>query len=197
MAQYVTSAEVKAALGIADNADDAAITLAVDAASSMLEEHCGRRFDKDATTSARRYSVPAGTVTLRLDDIDPTGPAPVLTVPAGSTAPGPVAFGPDNAAADGRPWTFLHLVDASGVPTEARITGTKVLTVEARYGWPAVPAEVRQAALVQALRLVNRRHSPYGIAGSPEAGSELRLLDRLDPDVALLVRPFVKGWYVA
>jgi len=50
-----------------------------------------------------------------------------------------------------------------------------------------VPAVVLQACLIQSARLFNRKHSPYGIAGSPELGSEMRLLNRLDPDVEALL----------
>ena len=39
----------------------------------------------------------------------------------------------------------------------------------------------------EASRWFARRNSPYGIAGSPEMGSELRLLAKLDPDVAVML----------
>jgi hypothetical protein len=44
---------------------------------------------------------------------------------------------------------------------------------------------------MQASRLLSRRDAPFGIAGSPEMGSEMRLLAKLDPDVDLLVQPYV------
>lgn len=62
-----------------------------------------------------------------------------------------------------------------------------VLTEGASFGLVDVPAVVRQACLIQASRLFARKNSPYGIAGSPEAGSEMRLLDRIDPDVSALL----------
>ena len=41
---------------------------------------------------------------------------------------------------------------------------------------------------------IHRKGSPYGIAGSPDLGSELRLLAKLDADVAVLLRSFVRMW---
>ncbi len=200
---YITITELKAALGIAsaDTADDAALTLAADAASRMVDKHTNRRFSKDAAAVERFYPVPKGAIRLDIDDLtgdnDPltASTEPVLKVPTGET-PADFILMPANAPANGEPYTHLVTVDpVSGVATFQAITNSAV-SVTGIFGWPSVPAEVKQAALIQALRLVQRRHSPYGIAGSPEAGSEMRLLSRLDPDVEALVRPYVKGWYV-
>lgn len=57
--------------------------------------------------------------------------------------------------------------------------------------WYPEPAVVK-ATLIQAQRLYRRKDSPFGIAGSPGAGGELRLLQRMDPDVETLIRPFVR-----
>jgi hypothetical protein len=59
------------------------------------------------------------------------------------------------------------------------------------------PAPVKLACMLQASRLVKRRDSPFGVAGSPEFGSELRLLSKLDPDVENLLRPYRIPWTVA
>ena len=59
-----------------------------------------------------------------------------------------------------------------------------------------VPDGVKVATLLQAARYFKRRESPYGIAGSPEMGSEMRLRAELDPDVINLVRPF-RAWWAA
>jgi hypothetical protein len=59
------------------------------------------------------------------------------------------------------------------------------LRITARWGWPALPPKIAQAALIQATRLYKRRTSPEGVAGSAEWGGVIRLT-RLDPDVAAL-----------
>jgi hypothetical protein len=66
--------------------------------------------------------------------------------------------------------------------------------VTATFGWTAVPDAVKLACLIQASRLFARRHSPFGILGSPETGGELRLLERLDADLVVSVRPFQRVW---
>jgi hypothetical protein len=53
-----------------------------------------------------------------------------------------------------------------------------------------VPSAVKLATRLQASRFMARRDSPYGVAGSPDAGSEIRLLSRVDPDVAVALRGF-------
>lgn len=49
------------------------------------------------------------------------------------------------------------------------------------------PASVKLATMIQGSRWAKRRDSPFGIAGSPEMGNEMRLLARIDPDVAVLL----------
>lgn len=50
-----------------------------------------------------------------------------------------------------------------------------------------VPKPVSIATKLQASRWYKRRDAPFGVAGSPELGSELRLLPKLDPDVEVLL----------
>ena len=89
---------------------------------------------------------------------------------------------PWNATGDGVPWTELRaepIVSFSPYDRAFEVTG--------KFGWTAVPTLVKQACLVQTLRLFKRKDAPFGVSGSPELGSEVRLLAKLDPDVALLV----------
>jgi hypothetical protein len=97
---------------------------------------------------------------------------------------------PRNAATKTRPWTRLAVARASAVqPTgcEPELGGT------AQWGWTAVPVPVTLACRLQASRFNARRDSPYGVAGSPDqGGSELRLLARVDPDVGVSLRSYVR-----
>ncbi|NJP33688.1 phage gp6-like head-tail connector protein [Micromonospora thermarum] len=61
-----------------------------------------------------------------------------------------------------------------------------LLRITARYGWPALPGKIAQAALIQSMRLAKRPDTPEGVAGSAEWGGVIRMA-RLDPDVAALV----------
>jgi len=55
---------------------------------------------------------------------------------------------------------------------------------------------VHEACLLQSSRIAARRDSPFGVAGSPETGSELRLLDRVDPDVAVTLSRYRRRAWV-
>jgi len=66
------------------------------------------------------------------------------------------------------------------------------LTVTALWGWTEVPQAVKAATLLQVARFAARRDSPYGIAGSPDEGGEMRLLAALDPDLRTSLRPYVR-----
>ena len=59
----------------------------------------------------------------------------------------------------------------------------------AQFGWPAVPDDIHEAALILASRLYKRKDSPEGIIGSAEWG--VRNLSRRDPDVWNLIEPYI------
>lgn len=147
------------------------------AASRAVDKRCNRQFGKVDAPAARTYRRPAvydqvtGLWLVEIDDVyDATG----LTVGGVAYADSGAVLLPDNAAADGRPYERLGFTDDPDVP----------LVVAALWGWSAVPAQVVGACKLQVSRWAARRDSPYGVAGSPSDGSELRLLARLDPDVA-------------
>ena len=181
---YLTLPEAKLYLGVTDAVDDAQITGWITAASRAIDKRCNRQFGSLAAPAARTYRrVPyydpaSGLWVLDIDDLQSsTG----LTVNGVAYASSGAVLLPDNAPADGRPWTAVGFIiqpfpQAPGVPQ------SNVLV--APWGWTAVPAQVPMAAKLQISRWNSRRDSPYGVAGSPEQGSEMRLLARLDPDVA-------------
>lgn len=181
---YITTAEAKAFLRITDAVDDVEIALWVTAASRAIDKRCNRQFGQLAAPAARVYRrVPyydptTGLWLMEIDDIqDVTG----FTVNGVAYASSGAVLLPDNAPADGVPWTRLGFnvqpyASAPGVPQSNTLVG--------RWGWAAQPAQVGAAARLQVGRWNARRDSPYGIAGSPDSGSEMRLYAKLDPDVA-------------
>lgn len=180
---YVTLAAAKAYLRVPDAVDDAQIQVWVTAASRAIDRYCRRQFGQLAAPAARVYRRAAaynpvlGLWCLEIDDVQDVTGALVNGVAYASS--GAVLL-PDNAPADGRPWTRI------GWAAQPACTapGAPVLnTLTMRWGWSAQPAQVDAAAELQISRWNFRRDAPAGIAGSPESGSEVRLLDRLDPDV--------------
>jgi len=100
---------------------------------------------------------------------------------------------PTNNPGRGLPYTFL-LFDRGTVPPFT----AEGVQVTAKWGFgTACPTTIQNANLLQAARFLKRRDAPFGIAGSPELGSELRLLAKLDPDVAVMVSAFRRHWGAA
>jgi hypothetical protein len=170
---YVEVTELAEFVHIDDDVDDDQLALAVTTSSRAVDRHCRRQFGLvDAPvvrTYSPRYSCSRGWL-LDIDDLMTTTDLLVDGV-----APATPVLYPRNAAADGKPWTALALSSTPSGDVE----------VTARWGWSTVPDAVKEATLLQASRLFARRGAPFGVAGSPDTGSEIRLLAKVDPDVAV------------
>jgi hypothetical protein len=200
---YATLNELKGFVGIptADTADDTTLQSALDSASAQVDAFCDRVFT-DGSVTTRLYTV---SDTGRLD-IDPISSTTGLVVKTDDNADGTFEttwtldtdfrLEPINAAAFGEPWTRLSVLGTRWFP---KIQYRPGVQVTAKFGWPGgtAPAPVKHATLIQASRLWLRKNAPFGVAGSVEFGSEVRLLAKLDPDVESLLRPYRRNWWVA
>jgi hypothetical protein len=184
--------------------DGALELLALEAAARAIDRECGRRFGVMSTATARVYT--AGLYTgpvgwpfygrrYAVDVDDFSDPSPTVAFDSngnGSYTIATTAFRamPANAPAyDGRPYTAL-LFDLGVLPP----FNANGIQVTAKWGWIETPSAVVYANLLQASRFLKRRDSPYGVAGSPDMGNEIRLLAKLDPDVALSLRSYRAEW---
>lgn len=193
---YITTEELAAYVRIGDDVDDVQVAAAATSASRAVDDHCYRQFGKVDAPESRRYSARWSRRLSRwMIDIDDLQTAVGLVVQIGGAAVTLYDLEPVNAVVKGRAWTRLAVrpdsaVQPTGDPFEADLT--------APWGWTVTPPAVKEASLLQGSRFLSRRDSPYGIAGSPEQGSELRLLSRVDADVAVILRPYVRmrgvGW---
>lgn len=192
---YVTEAEMRAFLRINDSDDDVQLGVAITAASRAIDRHANRQFGVVAAAEERFYTGQYDRHRCRwLVDVDDFMTVTDLVVEVDGTAVTTFVKEPRNAAAEGEPWTSLVFdLDSPVVPTGA----VDEVSVTALWGWTSVPTAVKQATYLQASRFFARRDSPYGIAGSPDAGSELRLLARLDVDVATSLGPYLRWWAAA
>lgn len=195
---YLTSSDAKAYLRVDDAVDDAQIATAITGASRAIDRACGRQFGVLAAAEERaylaeydRHSTPVGWL-VQIDDV---ATATGMVVKVGTTVVTRYTREPLNAVAKGGVWTAVRIaVDAEAQPDAD--TGW-IVSVTALWGWSAVPSTIAHACKIQTSRFLSRRDSPFGVAGSPADGSELRLLARVDPDVAVLVRPYRRIWAVA
>lgn len=187
---YVTVAELADFVRADEVVDASELGLAIAAASRAIDNATNRQFGNVDVAEERFYTgrrnYRRGRWTVPLDDLaDVAG----LAVEVGGTAVTAFTLEPVNAPQKARPYTRLVLDTAAEAFPDGREPD---VAVTALWGWTTVPETIREATLLQASRFFARRQSPYGIAGSPELGSEIRLLARADPDVAVVVHDYVR-----
>lgn len=203
---YATTDELREFVRIDDAADDTVMETALAGASRAIDYACDprpgrtRQFgkvdqveDRYYTVRRRGYGVPVrGHWVADVDDMASVVGLVVAADTSGTDNYVPITgtvMLPRNAAADGQPFGTI-LFSGSSLPQPPQVA--EAIKVTAWWGWPAVPEAIHGACLLQASRLLSRRDAPFGVAGSPEQGTEVRLLARLDPDVEILVKPYVR-----
>lgn len=198
---YVTPAELREHLSVNEQVSDTRLGEAIEAASRAIDVACNRQFGVVAVAEERfytaRFDLERGRWVVLLDDLMSTSGFAAEVQDADGNTVGAVddyVLEPRNAAQAGRPWTQLLVRPGSAAsPTGSR----DEVAITALWGWTSVPAAVKAAAKLQAARFLSRKDSPYGVAGRPDDGSQLRLLARLDVDVAVMVAPFRRWWAAA
>lgn len=178
---YASVTNLAEHLRIPDAMDDSSLEVALQAAKSQIDEWCRRTFDpvdpEEDPTSERVY-------TVRGYDVYTDDLVAVDSVELDGTAVDDYDLEPANNLAVGRPYQQLVF------PTPLR----GKITVTGWFGWPALPVPVKQAAILQAARLSQRRNAQFGVATVPGLdGSGMRLLAKLDADVELLLAPYRKN----
>jgi hypothetical protein len=164
--------------------DDPFLVSLQPAAARAVDDFCNRQFGQLAAPATFTYEarkaarLADGTWVLPVDDVQDITAATV-TVDGVAVAAGAAGYRwwELNAVAKGYPYTALRFAERPYGDVE----------LFAKFGWTAVPAAVPAAVRFQVNRWFVRRESPYGVAGSPEAGSEVRLGARLDPDTRTIL----------
>jgi hypothetical protein len=189
---YLTTEQLRSYLNIQHTDADDELADAIAAASRAVDRTASRQFGIVDTVEERfylaRWDRRRSRWIVEIDDIATTTGL-VVTCSGGTITD--YVLEPRNAVARGRVWEALvvnptSLVMPTDTPDDMAITGL--------WGWPSVPSPVRTATRLQANRFFSRKDSPYGVAGSPESGGELRLLARVDPDVAVMIGDYRRLW---
>jgi hypothetical protein len=190
---YATLTELKSSLGITDNTDNTALESCLDAADQLINNYVDTKVGFGVTSSQTRYYTaqrfdfvltdPIVTVTALATDINGTGNY------TQTWSANDYVLAPRNAALDSRPYTEIDTSPFSGAqlnfPTgylEVKVTGT--------FGWPSVPAAVKQAALIQAGAIWASRTAPFGAVGSESLGGVLRMSAALHPEARALLEAY-------
>jgi len=189
---YVTALELKSLLRIdaGDLVDDAQLGLVVTAASRAVDLTTHRQFGQVAAPESRlytpRWDESRCRWVIQIDDLmDVTGFT--LNITAGAITL--YTLEPLNAPQRGKPYTRAVVSKTSTILPKGEIGE---VTGVGKWGWSAVPATVKEATLIQGSRFNKRRDAPFGVAGSPESGSEIRLLAKVDPDVAVMLASYIR-----
>lgn len=188
---YITQEEAVAYLGAnatveteeMDEIDDA-----ITSVSRQIDHLCQRQFwqTDDETPVARTFSPSGWQMEFGpFNDLVSVTSVAFDTSDAGVYSETVTAYVLDRPEGpESWPYTGLTLTDGSFPTAEhrdpVRITGV--------WGWPEVPALVKQACRIQVARIVKRRESPQGVAGfGPDY--PIRISTQLDPDVMQLLAP--------
>jgi hypothetical protein len=200
---YLTVEQLAARMRIPDGVDDDELALAISAASRAVDSATGRQFGKttgpvEARYYTARWSARYYRWLVLVDDFQTSVGLLVATDPDDDGTYEALVdeyqLKPVNNAAKGHPWTAIMVHPRSTVQPDCTPDGVEV---RATWGWTDIPDVVIAATGLQAIRFASRRDSPYGIAGSPDTGGggELRLLDKVDPDVAVMLKPVTRYWW--
>jgi len=191
---YCTLADLKAALRVQDSIDDSLLELAIESASREIDGYCERVFY--STTGTRVYA-PTNIYTVTTDDI-----ISVTTLKSSSDgvtyditwATSDYQLEPLNGVAGGLSTPFTRIRATGNYLMPSFSAGTfyeleALIQVMGVFGWSAIPAAIRQATVILAMRLFKRLDAPLGMI-SNDMGS--MRVGRFDPDVEALVAPFRK-----
>jgi hypothetical protein len=187
---YATLAEAKASLGITDSADDSAIQSCLDAADQLINNYVDTKVGFGQTASQTRY--------YTADRFDFVLTDPIVSVSQLATdingdgtysqvwTSNDYVLAPRNAALDSRPYTEIDTSPFSNADYNFPV-GYLEVKVTGVFGWPSVPAAVKQAALIQCGAIFASRTAPFGAVGSESLGGVLRMSAALHPEARALL----------
>jgi hypothetical protein len=179
---YVDLASFKSDLSIPDSSTDSTCTMALEAASRVVEVKTNRkRYWLGSVDETRNYEGVGYAVFV--DDI-----TSITSVTVASSRTDTFTTYTDydpyplNAPADGRPYTRLIL---DRPYRYVKLTG--------RYGWPEVPGQIKEAVTIIASRVMKRvREAPFGIVTSGGIEGTVARIVREDPDVAEMLKSITR-----
>lgn len=192
---YLTTAEARTYAGLSDLADTELLDDVVTAVSRAIDNACQRTFFQQVAQARTFVTQSAAMLTLgAFNDLisittlkfDRDGDGVFEETISASN------FGLlDSDFPETGPYTAIELYNQTWYPVPGGTAGTgrtKLTQVTGTWGWPAVPAQVKQACRLQVARVMKRQESPLGVAGFGEFG--VVRVSRLDPDIDAMLQPY-------
>jgi hypothetical protein len=158
---------------------DARLNDAIASASREIEQFTGRQFNKTDIATPRLYS-PRSLQTVNVDDFWSEVDL-IIEVDHGNglydevVAPSSYELLPLSGVVDGNPgWPYERIrLPWGGLPYRTRRWShgqrSGSVRVTAKWGWPIVPASVKQATLILAAQTFKLADAPLGVAGMDSA----------------------------
>ena len=197
--RYCSVEELKSRLGITSAVDDFEVQLAVESASRYVDEITGRYFWRG--TDTRTY-IPQSISRQVIDDtvsvtslaVDRDGDGVFEeTWTQGTDYVLEVTPGRYNQTALGETWPYTAAVVVTGgklFPWTWMWSHLNRIQIAGVFGWPAVPAAVKQASLIAAADLFKLRDAPLGVVGFGEFGA---VKVTANPRVMQLLKRYITG----
>lgn len=170
---YCSLEDVKADLRLITTTDDDRLERAIEAASRMIDNVTHRKFT--AVTEVRTFG--SSRYTAWVDD---------------ATSVTSVTESNDQVTWTTVPATAYTVTPRPPIRSLVKINGAEwaaFVRVDAQWGTATIPAVVRQAARIQAVRLFKRADTPEGVLTGDFGAARLA---RIDPDVLALIRPLAR-----
>tara|TARA_B100000900_G_scaffold361404_1_gene334085 strand:+ start:2986 stop:3612 length:627 start_codon:yes stop_codon:yes gene_type:complete len=203
--QYADKTELKAYIGLSGSGQDDNIDNALDGASRQIDKITGRRFYQDSSAQVKTYtpnnefildvddiSTTTGLI-VKLDDNDDGTFETTLTINTDFIVE-PV--NPDIIKITGgttytAPFTQLRILNTrSSERFDPSIVNN--VQVTAKFGYSFIPEPIKQATLIQGLRLFKRKDAPFNILGNEQTG-QIELFNKFDPDARELIKGYIKN----
>lgn len=183
--EYVSVAEMKEMLTLQGTTfSDSDMSRAVVSASRAVDGICGTQFYLGTVGEVRKYT-PVSAEYLLIDD--------ATTITSVSTLGTSLVLDTDYAkfsAWPGHPTSVLRALTSTVLFPRGTVNG---VSVTGTFGWPAPPADVKQATAILASRLFKRsREATFGVIGFDLEGGAVRIPGR-DPDVYRLLEPYMRS----
>lgn len=179
-----------------DRTSDEMLEGIIEAVSRRIDDECHRRFWID-TSAQTRYYTPKAADYLFVEDIASTDSDVTVAIDVNGDGTTENTFTasdfnllPYSANGDGLPYQKIEVTPTGSYSFPTGIP--KGVTVNAKFGWPAVPPAIKQATLLQSERLFKRFATPLGSESMTSLGRMTLTIPSLDPDVEILISRYIK-----